>query len=84
VHPKVADAAVVAGEALHAVVLTAAGVPGGASLERELRAYLRSRVAPGRMPRSIDFSAGIPRTASGKLVRRRIASRFALSDTVLV
>jgi len=88
VHPKVADAVVLAthddhlGPLLRAVVQPAVGVSPGVALERELRAYLRSRLPVERLPGVVDFAASLPRTASGKLLKRKLAPRFALSDTV--
>ncbi|HSV39131.1 MAG TPA: AMP-binding protein [Nocardioidaceae bacterium] len=89
VHPKVADAAVIPLDVhldagLRAVVQPAEGITGGVALDRELRAYLRGRVSSGLVPRAVDFAATLPRTGTGKLVRRKLVARFALSDTVIV
>jgi long-chain acyl-CoA synthetase len=89
VHPKVADAAVLAAgderqsrPVLRAVVQPSNGVPRGVALDRELRAYLRGRVPAERIPQVFDFVDTLPRTASGKVVKRKLAPRFVLSDTV--
>ena len=36
----------------------------------ELRAHVRARLAPFKVPKAISFAASLPRTASGKLLRR--------------
>jgi long-chain acyl-CoA synthetase len=44
------------------------------NLEQELRAYCRERLAEYKVPEGIEFVAAIPKTPSGKIVRRVIAS----------
>jgi O-succinylbenzoic acid--CoA ligase len=72
-HPEVAEAAVFAvaderwGEAVHAQV-----VARGAVDEEELRAHCAARLAAYKVPKAIGFTAALPRTASGKLQRRRL------------
>lgn len=88
VHPKVADVAVLVtvddhlGPLLRAVVQPAEGIKPGIALERELRGYLRGRLPAERLPGIVDFTTDLPRTASGKLLKRKLAPRFALSDSV--
>ncbi len=36
----------------------------------ELRAHVRARLAPFKVPKAITFAAALPRTPSGKLLRR--------------
>ena len=72
-HPAVAEALVYArphpewGEAVVATVVLAAGA--GAS-EEELRDHCRARLAGFKVPKAIDVAAELPRTPSGKLLRR--------------
>jgi acyl-CoA synthetase (AMP-forming)/AMP-acid ligase II len=75
-HPAVADAAVVplkdvdAGEIPRAFV----ALKGEASAE-ELMAYVAERVAPYKKVRRVDFVDAIPKSASGKILRRLLAAR---------
>jgi acyl-CoA synthetase (AMP-forming)/AMP-acid ligase II len=70
-HPAVADAAVVplkdneAGEIPRAFVVLK-----GAATAAELMAYVAERVAPYKKVRRVDFIGAIPKSASGKILRR--------------
>jgi o-succinylbenzoate---CoA ligase len=73
-HPAVADAGVFArphpewGEAVTArVVLRRPATPD------ELRAWAHERLARFKVPKEIELADGLPRTASGKLLRRELA-----------
>ena len=73
-HPAVADAGVFArphpewGEAVTARVV----LPGPATPD-ELRAWAHERLARFKVPKEIELADGLPRTASGKLLRRELA-----------
>jgi acyl-coenzyme A synthetase/AMP-(fatty) acid ligase len=77
-HPGVADCAVVGVEDADGLVTPLAYVVATAALEEseepagELRAFVRSRLSPHKYPREIRFLERLPRTASGKLDRRRL------------
>ena len=82
-HPDVADACVFGiphdelGEVVHAVVQPRAGAaadPG--RLADELMEYCRQRLARYKCPRRIDLSADLPRTATGKMIRRELRERY--------
>jgi acyl-coenzyme A synthetase/AMP-(fatty) acid ligase len=43
-----------------------------AELEAELKAFVKTRLAPYKYPRWIDFVAELPKTATGKIQRFRL------------
>lgn len=75
-HPLVADCAVIGvpdeemGEQVKAVVQLAAGTAPTEALKDELIDYLRQRVARHTVPKSLDFTDTLPRTPTGKLLKR--------------
>ena len=77
-HPAVAEAAAVAapdeerGSVVRAVVVLRAGHAPGAALARELQEHVRSRTAPYKYPRIVEFADELPKTASGKVIRARL------------
>jgi acetyl-CoA synthetase len=75
-HPKVAEAAVVGfphdikGNGLYCyVTLNASENPSG-ELERDLKLWVRKQIGPIATPDLIQFSPGLPKTRSGKIMRR--------------
>jgi acetyl-CoA synthetase len=80
-HPAVAEAAVIgipddtAGEVVKAFVTLKAGYTAGEALERELRGHARKRLGPAVAPREIVFRGSLPRTRSGKIMRRLLRAR---------
>jgi long-chain acyl-CoA synthetase len=81
-NPKVADVAVFGipdeewGEQVKAVVQPADGVRPGPELAAEILASLDGRLARMKWPRSIDFTAELPRDPSGKLLKRRLRAPY--------
>jgi long-chain acyl-CoA synthetase len=81
-HPAVAEAAVVAlphptyGEEVGAAVVLK---PGAEATPEELRAFCRERIAAYKYPRHVWLEAALPRTATGKLLRREVQPPVGLS-----
>ncbi|MHA1812563.1 MAG: AMP-binding enzyme, partial [Candidatus Thorarchaeota archaeon] len=81
-HPAVAEAAVVGfpheikGEDIYAFVTLKAGVERSDELKQELRQHVRKEVGPIATPAKIQFADALPKTRSGKIMRR-ILKRIA-------
>ena len=79
-HPDVAEAAVIGvphphwGEAVMALILPR---PGARPASGELIAFARERLAGYKLPRSIELVAELPRTPSGKVLKRELRERFS-------
>jgi acetyl-CoA synthetase len=75
-HPHVAEAAVVAvphdikGQAIHAFVTLNAGVDPHPDLHKELNAGVRQHIGALASPERIQFAPALPKTRSGKIMRR--------------
>ncbi len=75
-HDLVAEAAVVGyphdikGQGIYCYVTLIAGVEGSAELEAELRQHVRTEIGPIASPDLIHFTPALPKTRSGKIMRR--------------
>ena len=74
--PGVREAAVIGlpdahwGEAVHAYLVAQPGVSGPS--QKELRDHCRRGLAPAKIPKSFTFVETLPRTASGKVIKREL------------
>lgn len=77
-HPKVAECAVIGapseerGEIAKAFVVLTEEKEAGDGMRRELQDYVKSRIAPYKYPRAIEFVTELPHTSTGKLQRSRL------------
>ena len=81
-HPKVLDAAVFGipnedfGEEVKAVVQPADMASAGLDLAKELMAYCQQHLSKIKCPKSIDFAKELPRTPTGKLLKRLLKDQY--------
>jgi len=84
-HHDVAEAAIVGyphdikGQGIYAFVTLNAGIEANDSLEQELVKWIRKEIGPIASPDFIQFSPGLPKTRSGKIMRR-ILRKIAEND----
>jgi acetyl-CoA synthetase len=80
-HPAVSEAAVigipdpVAGETVKAFVALNRGYQPSEALRKELLGHSRKRLGPAVAPKQIDFRNNLPKTRSGKIMRRLLKAR---------
>ncbi len=85
-HPDVTEAAVVGlphevkGQAIHAFVTLRVGVQGSQELGEELRKHVSAHLSPIAKPDAIDFPDKLPKTRSGKIMRRVLKARALGQD----
>jgi fatty-acyl-CoA synthase len=76
-HPEVLEVAVIGvsdaefGQRLKAFVVPR---PGACPLEADLKTYVRERLARYKVPREVELVEELPRTDTGKILRRVLAS----------
>ncbi|WP_112321311.1 acetate--CoA ligase [Oceanibium sediminis] len=84
-HPKVAEAAVVGyphdikGQGIYAYVTLMGGIEPSEELRKELEAWVRSEIGPIAKPDLLQWAPGLPKTRSGKIMRR-ILRKIAEDD----
>jgi acetyl-CoA synthetase len=85
-HPKVAEAAVapmphdIKGQALYAFVTLKDGIADSEELKKELTQHVRKEIGAIAVPDKIQFAPGLPKTRSGKIMRR-ILRKIAENQT---
>jgi acyl-CoA synthetase (AMP-forming)/AMP-acid ligase II len=86
-HPEIYDVAVFGipseewGEAVHATVVLA---PGSSLTAEQVTAFGREHLASYKVPRSVDFLDELPRTGSGKILKRQLRAPFWAGRTAQV
>ncbi|MCX7273728.1 MAG: acyl-CoA synthetase, partial [Burkholderiales bacterium] len=81
-HPAVHEVAVIGvpdaefGEAVKALVELAPGWAGSPETLAQLLGLCREKLAGYKLPRSIEFRSGLPRTESGKLQKRLLRDPY--------
>jgi acetyl-CoA synthetase len=85
-HPSVAEAAVVGfphdikGQGIYCYVTLKVGVPATEELKKELVQQVRKEIGPTATPDVIQWAPGLPKTRSGKIMRR-ILRKIAANET---
>ncbi len=84
-HPKVSEAAVVGyphdlkGQGIYCYVTLMEGEESSDALKKELRDWVRKEIGPIASPDQVQFAPGLPKTRSGKIMRR-ILRKIAEDD----
>jgi acetyl-CoA synthetase len=85
-HPQVAEAAVapfphkIKGQAIWAYVTLMQGVEKSARLSKEIRMHVRNEIGPVFQPDVIQFADALPKTRSGKIMRRILKAIAAKTE----
>ena len=80
-HPTVAEAACIGvpdelkGHVIYSYCILNAGVDGSESLVKELKEHVRQEVGPIAIPAKIEFVTSLPKTRSGKIMRRLLKAQ---------
>ena len=86
-HPEIYDVAVFGvpsdqwGEVVHATVVLA---PGSSLTAEQVTAFGREHLASYKVPRSVDFTSELPRTGSGKILKRQLRAPYWAGRTAQV
>jgi len=86
-HPEIYDVAVFGipseewGEVVHATVVRS---PQSALTSEEIAAFAREHLASYKVPRSVDFIDELPRTGSGKILKRQLRAPYWAGRTAQV
>jgi acyl-CoA synthetase (AMP-forming)/AMP-acid ligase II len=86
-HPEIYDVAVFGipsdewGEVVHATVVRS---PGSSLTGEQITAFAREHLAGYKVPRSVDFTDELPRTGSGKLLKRQLRAPYWAGRTAQV
>jgi acetyl-CoA synthetase len=85
-HPDVSEAAAIAlphelkGNAIHTFAILRSGVEAGKNLEEILKNHVSNEMGPIAKPESVAFVESLPKTRSGKIMRRVLKARALGQD----
>jgi acetyl-CoA synthetase len=85
-HPAVTEAAAIGlpdqlrGNTIHASVILATGISGSDNLVAELKKHVQNEIGPIAKPEFIVFVESLPKTRSGKIMRRVLKARALGQD----
>ena len=85
-HPAVSEAAAIGlphklkGHAIHTYVILKAGVQGTPELAEELREHVAKEIGPIARPEKVTFVDSLPKTRSGKIMRRVLKAKALGQD----
>jgi acetyl-CoA synthetase len=85
-HPSVSEAAAVGlphelkGNAIHTYVILKQGVTADKALEKELKAHVGNEMGKIATPEAVEFVDALPKTRSGKIMRRVLKARALGQD----
>jgi acetyl-CoA synthetase len=85
-HPAVAEAAAIGlphelkGNAIHTFVILREGVDATPQLEDELKTHVGHEIGPIARPEKVDFVTALPKTRSGKIMRRVLKAQALGQD----
>ena len=62
----------VRGQVVKASIVLVKGTEGNDALKKEIQDYVKSRTAPYKYPRIVEFKESLPKTTSGKIIRKKL------------
>ena len=62
----------VRGQVVKASIVLTRGTEGTDELKKEIQNYVKSRTAPYKYPRIVEFRTELPKTTSGKIIRKKL------------
>ena len=60
------------GQVVKASIVLVKGTEGTDELKKEIQSYVKSRTAPYKYPRIVEFRESLPKTTSGKIIRKKL------------
>jgi len=62
----------VRGQVVKASIVLVKGFQGSDVLKKQIQDYVKSRTAPYKYPRIVEFRESLPKTTSGKIIRKKL------------